>query len=69
MVDRESRAALWTLISIYRRLLAVIQQNVEAAETRSAALTDVTKISIAMRAVAMRFGQYVGREPAWRLLA
>ncbi|MBI3935253.1 MAG: squalene/phytoene synthase family protein [Acidobacteria bacterium] len=87
MVEPESRPALWTLISIYRGVLRVIEQGVEqdvdqngrkigdrqgtgsSWNHRPAALTDLEKIVLVLRAALRRLQLRVGGTPDWRLLA
>jgi phytoene/squalene synthetase len=82
MVEPESRAALWTLVTIYRRILAVIERNVESqfkdggrtpsrngssAVVRPASLSGGEKVALVLRAAAMRLQLQVGGKPDWRL--
>jgi phytoene synthase len=85
MVDVESRPALWTMISIYRGTLSVIERDVDRAGessvadgsgsndstivTKRASLSDSDKILIALRAAAMRLRLRAGGNPDWRVHA
>lgn len=77
MVEPESRAALWTLISIYQGVLAVIERNVEGHGSRNgsgvlaqrATLSDMEKIVLVLRAAAKQLQLRVGGRPDWRLRA
>ena len=68
MVEPESRPALWTLVSIYRGILEVIERNRGNVFARAAALTDMEKIALVLRAARMRLRHQVGGEPDWRLV-
>jgi phytoene synthase len=83
MVEPESRPALWTLISIYRGILGVIERNIKSnwdssAESngensrgnvfsRPAALSDMEKITLVLRAAGMRLRHRAGGRPDWRV--
>ena len=79
MVEPESRAALWTLVSIYQGVLGVIERNVELRASRNgardaprvlprrAALSSMEKAVLVMRAAAKHLQQRAGGRPDWRL--
>jgi len=81
MVELESRPALWTLISIYRGILGVIERNIEGntshrkggngsgAFARRASLSGKEKIVLVLRAAAMQLQLWAGGKPDWRLSA
>jgi len=79
MVEPESRPALWTLISIYRGILGVIEEDIENAKksngessggnvfSRPAALSDMEKIALVLRAAGMQLRHRAGGRPDWRV--
>jgi phytoene synthase len=77
MVEPESRAALWTLITIYQGVLGVIERKVENGATgngsgvlsRRAALSDFQKIMVLFEAGAKQMQLRMGGKPDWRLRA
>lgn len=74
MVEPESRPALWTLISIYRGLLRVIEQRVGEEEGAlrnpgTSAVSSVEKIALVVRAMLRRLQLRAGGRPDWRVLA
>jgi phytoene synthase len=73
LVAVESRAALWTMIAIYRRLLETIDRDPAAVLKRRVGLTLYEKMSFAARGMAMvvktRMGLREGRVPDWQPLA
>lgn len=54
MVDRESRASLWALIEIYRRLLKKIERSGYDVLRRRVRLSSVEKTAIVLRAVLLK---------------
>ncbi|MBI2819110.1 MAG: squalene/phytoene synthase family protein, partial [Acidobacteria bacterium] len=77
MVEPESRPALWTLVSIYRRVLRVIERGVEREvgqgvanpDCQPASISDMEKMVFVFRAAMMRLQLRAGGRPDWRLLA
>ena len=77
LVEPESRPALWTLISIYRGVLRAIEQRLGDRESArsplsthsTAAVSNMEKIALVMRAVLMRLQLQAGGRPDWRVLA
>ena len=93
MVEPESRPALWTLISIYRRVLRAVERRVEREDEqgatemvhqdaesgsspsvsisshRPAAVSDMEKMLLVVRAAMMGLQLRAGGRPDWRLLA
>ncbi|HWP85057.1 MAG TPA: phytoene/squalene synthase family protein [Terriglobia bacterium] len=77
MVEPESRAALWTLVSIYRGVLRAVEREVErcggpsapAAQGRTASLSEPEKLLLVSRAAFRRLQFLMGGTPDWRLLA
>ena len=69
MVEPESRPALWAMIAIYHGILRVIERNSYNVFSRPAALSDMEKIALALRAVGMRLRQSTGRTTDWPQLA
>jgi phytoene synthase len=70
MVEPESRPALWTLISIYRGILGVIERGVENGAnvfSRPAALSDMQKIALVLRATGLWLRHRAGGRPDWRV--
>jgi phytoene synthase len=82
LVMPESRPALWTLVTIYRRLLGAVARDVEAApdhyaavigrngsagSLRRASLSGIEKAGVVVRAAAMRLQLQMGGKPDWRL--
>ncbi len=71
LVEEESRPALWTLISIYRGILSVIERNGGDVFTRRAMMTDMEKIMLVLKAIGMRIQLRLGGgaegEMPWRL--
>lgn len=65
LVEPESRPALWTLISIYRGILARIEQNEGNVFSRVAGLSDMEKLGMVLRATSMRLRSKAGWEPRW----
>ena len=69
LVAPESRAALWALMSIYRGILGRIERGGSAVLSRRAALSNLEKIALVLRAEGMRLQLSIGGEPDWRLPA
>ena len=53
MVEPESRPALWTMMAIYRGILAVIERNRGNVFSRRASLSEMEKLSLLLRAAKM----------------
>ncbi len=66
MVEAESRPALWTLMSIYGGILNAIERNGGNVFSREAALSDMEKIELLLRAAKMRLRSKAGLEPGWQ---
>jgi phytoene synthase len=69
LVAPESRAALWALMSIYRGILGRIERGGSDVLSRRAALSNLEKIMLVLRAEGMRLQLSIGGEPDWRLPA
>ena len=66
MVERESRPALWTLISIYRGILQTIERNRGNVFSREASLTEMEKLDVLLQAARMRLCHKAGLIPGWQ---
>ncbi len=70
MVEPESRAALWALISIYRGILGTIERNECNVFSRAASLTEMEKIEVVLQAAKIhlqkRLPSREGFEPRWQ---
>jgi phytoene synthase len=66
MVEAESRPALWTLMAIYGGILNAIERNGSNVFSREAALSDMEKVGLVIKAAKMRLRNKAGLEPGWR---